>query len=265
MRRQINFRTLKPNEIEVRPQSFKNGKARMLLYIDSRAATALLDETVGNMNWQSEFYTVNNQIMCRIGIFDEDRNMWIWKSDTGSESNIEKEKGLISDCYKRVLTRFGITELYTSPVIEVDDDGYKCSGYKVSEIEYNSSREIIKLVIVNRFGNEVFRWSVTNGFNKTTTVPCNKTATSIEDMIGNLEWSEEAPKLNFVGTVQKPVVTEKPKTTAIDILNQWYSTKQNPTNDEQRFYSTYSTKIINGDWKGSFQLNKLLEKWNLAS
>lgn len=165
--RDFKFRTLKANEIEIRPQSAKNGKANMLLYIDSRAVVKLLDETVGNMNWQSEFYNVNGQTMCKIGIYDEDRNIWVWKSDTGSESNVEAEKGLISDCYKRVLSRWGITELYSSPKISWDDDGYGNTGYKVTEIEYDENREISHLVIANRFNKEVFRWNI----NQTTQTP----------------------------------------------------------------------------------------------
>lgn len=168
--RDFKFRTLKANEIEIRPQSVKNGKANMLLYIDSRAVVKLLDETVGNMNWQSEFYNVNGQTMCKIGIYDEDRNIWVWKSDTGSESNVEAEKGLISDCYKRVLSRWGITELYSSPKISWDDDGYGNTGYKVTEIEYNENREIIHLVIANRFNKEVFRWDINQTTQQNTTV-----------------------------------------------------------------------------------------------
>ena len=87
--RDIIFRTLRADEIEVRPSHVKEGKANMLLYIDSRAVVSLLNETIGNMNWQSEFYGVNGQTIGRIGIYDEDRNLWVWKSDTGSESNIE--------------------------------------------------------------------------------------------------------------------------------------------------------------------------------
>lgn len=168
--RDFKFRTLKANEIEIRPQSVKNGKANMLLYIDSRAVVKLLDETVGNMNWQSEFYNVNGQTMCKIGIYDEDRNIWVWKSDTGSESNVEAEKGLISDCYKRVLSRWGITELYSSPKISWDDDGYGNTGYKVTEIEYDENREISHLVIANRFNKEVFRWDINQTTQQNTTV-----------------------------------------------------------------------------------------------
>ena len=104
------FRTLKAEEIEVRVQSVKNGKANMLLYIDSRAVTKLLDETVGPMNWQTEFYEVNGQTIGKLGIWDSEKQQWIWKSDTGTESNIEAVKGLISDVYKRMLSRWGVIE-----------------------------------------------------------------------------------------------------------------------------------------------------------
>lgn len=130
----------------------------MLLYIDSRAVVKLLNETVGNMDWQSEFFSVNDQLMCRIGIYDAGKQMWIWKSDTGSESNIEAEKGLVSDCYKRVLSRWGVIELYSAPNIVIPDDGYGNKGYKVTEIDYDNDRNIIHLVIANRFDKEVFRW-----------------------------------------------------------------------------------------------------------
>lgn len=158
--RKIDFRTLRADEIEVRPSHIKDGKANLLLYIDSRAVVALLNETVGNMNWQSKFYEANGQVIGEIGIYDDERKLWVWKSDTGSESNIEAEKGLISDVYKRVLARWGVQELYTSPRIQIPDDGYGNSGYKVGDILYNEHRDIIHLVIVNRFGKEVFRWDM---------------------------------------------------------------------------------------------------------
>lgn len=152
------FRTLRADEIEVRVQSVKNGKARHLLYINSRAVTNLLDETVGSFNWNSEFYEVCGRTICRIGIWDEKKAQFIYKSDTGSESNVEGDKGLISDCYKRCLSRWGVTELYTSPKIEMPDDGYGNGGYSVSEITISEQRQITHLVLVNRFGKEAFRW-----------------------------------------------------------------------------------------------------------
>lgn len=181
------FRTLKASEIEVRVQSVKNGKATHLLYIDSRAVTNLLDETVGSMNWQSEFYEVAGQTICRIGIWDKEKGCFIYKSDTGSESNIEGEKGKISDCYKRCLSRWGVTELYSAPRIQLDDDGYGNGGYSVCEINIDDARQITHIVLVNRFGNEVFRWDKTATAKKVTT---SKTQAQAQP-------SQEKPKLSI--------------------------------------------------------------------
>lgn len=159
--KELKFRLLREEEIEVRPQSIKNGKCNLLLYMTSRTVTDLLDETVGSRNWTSEFYTVNNMVVCRIGIWDEDKKMFVYKSDTGSESNIEAEKGLFSDCYKRCLSRWGCNELYSAPSIVVDDDGYGNRGYYVRYIRYDEdTRRIIELHICNRFDKEVFSWNI---------------------------------------------------------------------------------------------------------
>lgn len=158
--RNIEFRTLKPEEVEVRPQNkAKNSDTKiLLLYIDSRAVTTLLDETVGNLNWKNEFYEADGLLFNRLSIWDSEKQEWISRSETGSESTIEQEKGKVSDTFKRCLSRFGVTELYSSPRIEVKDDGYGCTGYKVSEIAYDDNRKITHLVIVNRFGKEIARW-----------------------------------------------------------------------------------------------------------
>lgn len=158
--RDLNFRTLRADEIEVRPARIdkQSGKATMLLYMDSRAATNLLDETVGAMNWEMLFETetATNLTIGRLGIWDEDKGRFVYKSDTGSESNIEAEKGKVSDIYKRCLSRWGVNELYSAPKIEIPDDGYRCLGYKVSQITYDDKRQITSLTLVNRFGKPVF-------------------------------------------------------------------------------------------------------------
>lgn len=152
------IRTLKANEIEVRTAIVKDGKATQLLYIDSRAATDLLDETYGMENWTIEYKDVAGQIYGRLSVYDTETNRWVFREDTGSPANIEKEKSLASDIVKRCIVRLGVTELYSTPKIVIPDDGYGNTGYKVSEIEYNEDREIIHLVIVNRFNKEVYRW-----------------------------------------------------------------------------------------------------------
>jgi len=81
-------------------------------YIDSRQVQDKLDDVVGPMNWKSRYYTVgtgsNEQLFCEISIYDEDKREWISKADTGTESMTEKEKGLVSDAFKRAAVHFGV-------------------------------------------------------------------------------------------------------------------------------------------------------------
>ena len=78
--KEVKFRRLTADEIEVRPAMIKDGKATMLLYIDSRSVGRLLDETVGPMGWTMEFTDVNGQVVGKMGIWDEEKGQWVYKS-----------------------------------------------------------------------------------------------------------------------------------------------------------------------------------------
>ena len=127
-KKDLEFRDLKAEEIDVRVQQVIEGKgAVLLLYKDARVDQDILDETVGKMNWQRKHSRENAN--CEVGIWDKDKCQWVWKEDTGTESNTEKEKGLASDSFKRACFNWGIgRELYTSPFIWVSSD--KCEIYE---------------------------------------------------------------------------------------------------------------------------------------
>lgn len=247
------IRTLKANEIEVRTAMVKDGKATQLLYIDSRAATDLLDETYGMENWTIEYKDVAGQIYGRLSVYDTETNRWVFREDTGSPANIEKEKSLASDIVKRCIVRFGVTELYSTPKIVIPDDGYGNSGYKVSEIDYNEYREITHLVIVNRFNKEVFRWD------KGDVTPTYKTAPKqvINDHIDHneLEWSPEDNRQPVA------VVQMTKQLTPAEELTQWYQSITNADPQTQRFYKYYLNKINTGQWKGTMNIEKLYGQW----
>ena len=93
--------------------SRKDGKtyAMMLTYIDARYVMDRFDEAVGVGNWESEFYELKGRLFCRITITfirDDETIATISKTDCGVESNVEKEKGDVSDAFKRCAVHFGI-------------------------------------------------------------------------------------------------------------------------------------------------------------
>lgn len=168
------MRTLKADEIEVRigqvgQDKNGNGYATLLLYKNARTDMQVLDETFGAMNWQKDYKEIKGNLYCGVGIWDENKQQWVWKWDCGTESNTEKEKGEASDAFKRASVNVsdgkggGIgRELYTAPSIFVEvavvPDKYNQGKFKlakpselrgmyVSHISYTKDRKIKDLDI----------------------------------------------------------------------------------------------------------------------
>lgn len=170
--RDLKFRALRPDEVEVRAAQVSQKGASFLLYKDARVDQIILDETVGPLNWQRSHSRDNAN--CTVSIWDPEKNQWISKEDTGTESNAEKEKGLASDSFKRACFNWGIgRELYTAPRIWIGPKDITIKengrgGYttydklKVHEMAVAGGR-IIKLSLVNTTtGNLVFTWQSPN-------------------------------------------------------------------------------------------------------
>lgn len=153
----VEFRTLKADEIECRVGTINEKGFTVLLYKDARCDMNILDETVGNDNWQRDHKEVKGNLYGGVSIWDEIKKQWITKWDCGTESNTEKEKGESSDSFKRACVNWGIgRELYSAPVIRVKGNVNKTDKGKfvpafwdiaVAEIGYNDRREINKLII----------------------------------------------------------------------------------------------------------------------
>jgi hypothetical protein len=101
-----------------RVQSSNQWGASCVAYIDSRDVQDLLDEVCGAENWQVHFEEHKGNLFAKIGIKVND--MWVWKSDCGTESNVEKEKGEASDSFKRAGVMWGIGRfLYSKKIIKL--------------------------------------------------------------------------------------------------------------------------------------------------
>ena len=162
---EIKFRNLYADEIECRIAQINDKGLVLLLYKDARCDMNILDETVGAMNW-SRRHTRDNA-NCVVSIYDEEKNEWVTKEDTGTESNTEKEKGLASDSFKRACVNWGIgRELYTAPFIYIfandtenkanfnlkknDKGKWVCNDkFIVEKILYDDKKNITALSIIN--------------------------------------------------------------------------------------------------------------------
>ena len=171
------FRPLVADEIDCRISTIKDKDGKptglsLLLYKDARCDQNILDETVTPMNWKREHTRDNRN--CIVSIWDKEKQQWISKEDTGTESNTEKEKGLASDSFKRACFNWGIgRELYSAPFIWIPAD--KCEikkgfngkwacydNFTVTDIKYDDTGNIVFLRVKNaRSGKQVFQWGNT--------------------------------------------------------------------------------------------------------
>lgn len=166
------FRDLRADEIECRVQSVKDGKGLvLLLYKDARVDMNILDETVGAANWQREHYECKGNLFCKVGIccektYDQHTfHEWVYKSDCGTESNTEAQKGEASDSFKRACFNWGIgRELYTAPFTWIPAEkcninNGKCYDKFVVEKIIIENKQIVALAIYNTTKNcRAFVW-----------------------------------------------------------------------------------------------------------
>lgn len=96
------------NVVSWRAQSVtKDGtKAMALAYIDARDVMERLDAVCGPEGWQCDYPHAAAKTVCRIGIKIGDE--WVWKSNGAGDSDIEAEKGALSDAFKRAAVLWGI-------------------------------------------------------------------------------------------------------------------------------------------------------------
>lgn len=112
-----------PNEIEWRVQSqTSTGKLIVVPYINNRCVMHRFDAAFGAENWTSEFREISNGFICRLTVSINDRT--IYREDGASKTNIEPEKGGISDAMKRAAVQFGLGRcLYDYPRVMIECEG----------------------------------------------------------------------------------------------------------------------------------------------
>jgi len=108
-----------------RVQSTNQYGCTCVAYIDARDVQDLLDDVVGACNWQVKYEEHKGNLFASIGILHTDLSGytgWIWKSDCGTESQVEKQKGEASDAFKRAAVMWGVGRfLYSLKIIKIKE------------------------------------------------------------------------------------------------------------------------------------------------
>jgi hypothetical protein len=123
----------------VGPTSGDKTKGIALAYIDARDVQDRLDEVCGIGGWQCRYVPMHDKkTVCEIGVRVGDE--WIWKADGAGDTDMEAEKGALSDAFKRAAVRWGIGRyLYDveNTWIKIEPAG---KSYKIAESEYAKLR-----------------------------------------------------------------------------------------------------------------------------
>jgi hypothetical protein len=116
-------------------------KGLALAYIDARTAMDRFDTVCGPDGWQCNYTPAANMLICNIGV-----NMpgagWVWKSDGAGATDVEGEKGMASDAFKRASVRFGIARyLYDldSPWVAIEPIG---KSFRIVKTERDKLNEV---------------------------------------------------------------------------------------------------------------------------
>ena len=117
-----------------RVQSTTKFGCTCVAYIDARDVQDLLDDVVGAANWQVKYEEHKGNLFASIGIntdevFQKETGVsiinkvgWVWKSDCGTESQVEKQKGEASDAFKRAAVMWGVGRfLYSLKIIKIKE------------------------------------------------------------------------------------------------------------------------------------------------
>lgn len=110
--------------------------ALALAYMDARLAEERLDEVMGIGGWQCRYTELRSGaraggqdsspsiIICEIGLKLDGE--WIWRANGAGDTDMEAEKGALSDAFKRAATKWGIGRYlygFPSPWVKIVPQG----------------------------------------------------------------------------------------------------------------------------------------------
>ena len=116
-----------------RVQSLKGEGVTCIPYIDARQVVSRLNDALGIEGWSNNLIEMSGKgLICEIIIVIEGNK--ISKSNVGTETNVEKEKGQASDALKRAAANFGVgAYLYEMQPVKLKDVRLNGKKYPATE------------------------------------------------------------------------------------------------------------------------------------
>lgn len=111
-------------------------KGMALAYIDARDVQDRLDEVCGG-DWQCRYPHANTKTVCEIGIKIDGE--WVWRADGAGDSDIEAEKGALSDAFKRAAVRWGVGRY----LYDLDSPWVALENKRIVKSEYARLRALL--------------------------------------------------------------------------------------------------------------------------
>ncbi len=122
-------------------------KGIALAYLDARDVMDRLDMVCGPAGWACSYSHATGKTVCDIAIRvvrePGGTAEWISKADGAGDTDVEAEKGALSDAFKRSAVRWGIGRyLYAlpSPWVELEAAG---RSYKIKQTEFAKLRKLL--------------------------------------------------------------------------------------------------------------------------
>ncbi len=114
-------------------------KGMALAYIDARDVMDRLDAVIGPENWRDEYQEIAGFVVCKLWVRIGDE--WVWKCDGAGKTDVEAEKGMLSDAFKRTAVKWGVGRYLYS----LDSPWVKLNEYKqIEKSEYPKLEALLR-------------------------------------------------------------------------------------------------------------------------
>lgn len=199
-----------PDRVSWRVGSTMTDKKRgmALAYIDARDVMDRLDAVVGPANWRRMHPHANGRTLCLLEI--KVGGEWVGKEDGAGDTDVEAEKGALSDAFKRAAVNWGIGRyLYDlpSPWVEIEPAG---KSYRIVKEEHDK----LKALLANDAKTHVSAASLALSIAPPDEALFTDPPPNVDALLHAIGLQENGADLHAWGVENKPAIDRLPEATA---------------------------------------------------